>query len=171
MCLPDFFEFKVIRKDNPLIGYRNWRMKNGILRSECMNYEWNKVVEGPHKVAEADSGIYAYNNNNYNYYNYYYYNYNYNNNYYNYNYYNYYYYYYIAGIIHQYGRTAIHKIGQRSTYARIKTLFTIRKSDAIGPEKFLNWIEKFNNEIIELAKKFEAETMHWQDFIENNRRK
>lgn len=142
MCLPDFTEFKQIEEDSPLIGYRSWKLlfKSGILKSENQNYEWNKKTEGPHEVLDINSGIYAYNNyNNYN----------------------------IFGVIKQYGKVAIHKIGQRSEYAVINTLFTIRKEDARGPQEFLNWIDTFNKNIIELAKRFECKTMHYQDFIES----
>lgn len=172
MCLPDFKEFKQIDESSPIIGYRAWRneIKNSslILKSEYQEYSWSKF-EGPHEVKDKDSGIYAYNNykNNYNYYNYYYNNY-YNN--YNYNYfYNYYYYknnYNLLGVINQYGKVAIHKEGQRSEYATVKTLFTIRESDMNGPEKFTNWIMEFNLHIIKISKKYNCDTTHWQDFKE-----
>ena len=182
MCLPNFVEFKQIEESSPLIGYRNWRLdiENPIiLQSENQNYLWDKVIEGPHLVTDSNSGIYAYKNNNYknnNYNNYNYYNYYKNNNYYNYyknsyyknsyyNYYNYYYYNYsLTGIISQYGRVAIHKIGQRSEYAKITKLFTIKESYANGPKEFLDWIDKFNLIILELSKRYECETIHWQDF-------
>jgi hypothetical protein len=196
MYLPDFERFEQISEDKSLTSYRNWRLsiEDPInLISDIQEYVWNKVIEGPHEVLDSNSGIDAYNynyyynynynnynNNNYNYYyynnnnynyNYYNNNYNSNNNYYNnnYNYYHYnnnYHYYNIAGIIHQYGRVAIHKIGQRSEYAKIKTLFTIKESDAIGPKEFLCWISKFNLIIAELAKKYECDTIHYQDFKE-----
>src|SRR5688572_7186781 len=128
MCLTDFKEFKTIRKSNPLIGYRTWRLtREGVLLSEYKDYKWKKTIEGPHKVTEKNSGIYAYY-------------YNYNNN-----------YNYISGIIQQYGKIAIHSIGQRSSYAKIQTFFTIRKSDAIDPKEFLDWIDKFNSNIEKLA--------------------
>lgn len=184
MCLPNFERFDNISEDKALVGYRSWRLsvKNPAnLISEAQDYNWDKVIEGPHEVKDKDSGIYAYNNYNYydNYNNYnYYYNYNYNNdNYYNYNY-NYYNYdnynynydnYKIFGIINQYGKVAIHKIGQRSEYARITKFFTIRELDARGLEKFLIWIKNFNLIIIELAKKYECNTIHYQDFIEGQR--
>ena len=162
MCLPYFERFDNISEDDPLIGYRNWRLpiSNPItLISENQKYDWIKVIEGPHEVKDSNSGIYAYNNyynNDYNYYNY---NYSYNYNYY-YNCYN------IAGIIKQWGKVAIHKIGQRSEYAKIDTLFTIRESDAKGPKKFLDWIKNFNPVIEKLAKKYECKTISRQDFNE-----
>lgn len=184
MCLPDFEKFDSISEANALTGYRNWRLsiENPInLISENQNYDWIRVIEGPHEVKDSNSGIYAYNNNytytynnnnnnNYNYDNYNYYTYTYNNTYNNYTYNNYIYTYNnnnysIAGIINQYGKVAIHKIGQRSEYARIITLFTIRESDAKGQEEFLDWIKKFNLFIAELAKKYECKTIHYQDFI------
>lgn len=64
-------------------------------------------------------------------------------------------YYYIGGIIKQYGRVAIHKIGQRSEYAKINTLFTIRKSDASGQKEFLDWIDIFNQKVEDIAKKIQ----------------
>ncbi len=67
-------------------------------------------------------------------------------------------------MIEQYGRVAIHITGQRSEYAKIIKLFIIRKSDARGPQDFLDWIEKFNLIITELSKKYECKTIHWQDF-------
>lgn len=169
MCLPDFKEFKQIEKTNPLIGYRSWKLSihnPAILKSEHQKYDWNNIIEGPHVVTDSNSGIYAYNynySNNYNYNNYYYSN-NYNNNY-NYsnkNYNNY----YMSGIINQYGRVAIHRTGQRSEYAKINKIFTIRESDAKGPKEFLDWISKFNFIIVELAKKYECETINWQDFAQ-----
>ncbi len=160
MCLPDFVEFKDIKEDNPLIGYRTWRntIKSLNLKSENQDYIWTSPIDGPHEVLNKNSGLYAYNynynNNNYNYiYNYYYYNYN--NN--------------LSGIILQYGKAAIHKDGQRSEYAKIKTLFTIRESDAKGPDKFLVWIRDFNNHIKEIAEKYQCDTMHWQDFLESQK--
>jgi hypothetical protein len=186
MCLPDFKRFEKIKESEALIGYRNWRL-SGInpttLISEYQDYRWNKIIEGPHIVKYNDSGIYAYNNNNdynYNYNNDYnynnsdhdnnnYYNYNNNNNYNEYNY-NYYYNYILYGVIKQYGRVAIHEVGQRSQYAEIKTLFTIRELDATGPKEFLDWIKfDFNPIIIELSKKYKCKTQHLQDFIELTR--
>ena len=160
MCLPDFERFDNIIEENSLIGYRTWRLPMSELvhlLSEHQNYVWTKIIEGPHEVLEANSGIYAYNNYYYNYYNHnnynYYYNYYHNN-------------YYIYGAINQFGKVAIHKIGQRSEYAKIKTFFTIRESDANGPKKFLDWISKFNSIITELSKRYECKTIHWQDFNE-----
>ncbi len=168
MCLPDFVEFKQIKEENALIGYRNWRLpiKNPtILISENQDYEWHKMIEGPHEITKQNSGIYAYNyyyNYNYNYYYYYNYNYNY--------YYNYYYNYNIVGVIKQYGKVGVHQIGQRSEYAKINKLFTIRESDAKGTQEFLDWIKKFNVIIIELSKKYECEIISWQDFLENEKK-
>ena len=81
MCLPDFKEFVQIDKNQPLVGYRNWRnnYNNNKLISEYQDYNWKKE-EGPHKVKDKDSGIYAYNNYNNDNYHYHYLNY---NNYYN----------------------------------------------------------------------------------------
>ena len=155
MCLPNFKEFKRIPKNKSLIGFKSWRLniKDPIeLISESRDYKWNKIIEGPHQVKDVDSGIYAYNYNNNNYYNN-----NYNNNYYYNN-------YYIKGIIHQYGKTAIHKDGQRSQYAKIITLFTIRESDAAGPDKFIDWIKEFNQVINQLTLKYKANTIHFQDY-------
>jgi hypothetical protein len=171
MCLPDFERFDNILESNPLIGYRNWRLiiKNPtILISENQDYNWNKVIEGPHKVKNSNSGIYAYNyynnyNNYYNYCNYYYNNYNYNNYYnycnYYYNNYNYNNNYCISGVIKQYGRVAIHKIGRRSEYAKIDRLFTVRETDAKGPKEFLDWIKLFNLIVKNLAERYECETI------------
>ena len=167
MCLPDFIEFKQIDKSKALIGYRDWRSYNSkpsILKSENQNYEWSKL-EGPHVVKYTNSGLYSYNYNYYYYnnynYNYYYYNY-YNNNNYNYN-----YYYYLGGIIKQWGNVAIHKIGYRSEYAEIDTLFNIRESDAKGEQIFLDWIKLFNNRINKIAEIYECKVVSWQDFIES----
>ena len=160
MCLPDFIGYKQIEEFNSLIGYRFWRNKltdnSLILMSEHRDYNWNKL-EGPHEVKEKDSGIYAYNNNynNYNYNNNYYNNYN-NNNYNN-----------ILGIILQYGKVAIHSSGQRSEYAKIKTLFSIRESDAQGSQKFLNWIKIFNKKIEVISKIYECDVISWQDYNES----
>ena len=152
MCLPDFIEYKQIDESSPLIGYRLWRLNinNPInLMSEHQNYNWNKTIEGPHEVTDSNSGIYAYNNNNNNYYN--------NNN------------YSIFGIIKQYGKVAIHKTGQRSEYAKIDILFSIRELDAKGAEKFLDWIKEFNLIITNLSKEYECKTIHWQDFNDRNK--
>lgn len=182
MCLPNFQRFEEISETNAVVGYRRWRLsiKNSAslnLLSEDQNYIWLPEVVS-HKVLEVDSGIYSYNyyNNNYynnNYYNnnYYYNNYYYNNNnnyyYYNNNYYNNY---YIAGIIHQYGKVAIHKIGYRSQYAKIDTLFNIRESDIKGPIKFVDWIREFNNLITKLANKYNVnKVISYQDFIESQK--
>lgn len=172
MCLPNFIEFKQVSENNPLIGFRNWKqviypIEKLELKSEVRDYTWEQVIEGPHKVVGTDSGIYSYNNyNNYNYNNLN--NYNYNN---NYNYYNYYYYnnynYNLAGIISQWGKVAIHEIGYRSEYARITYLFSIRELDAKGPIRFLDWIKKFNEKIEKVAKRYECNTISWQDFKEN----
>jgi hypothetical protein len=175
MCLPDFKEFKQIPENSPLIGYRTWKTSvrddSYLLKSEFQDYHWNKL-EGPHEVLKVNSGIYAYNNY-YNYYN----NYNnYNNNYYYYynNNNNYYYYYnnnnnYLAGIIHQWGKTAIHSMGQRSEYAKIDTLFSIRKLDAKGPKEFLDWTKIFNEKINKIAEFYGAKVITWQDFIGINK--
>jgi hypothetical protein len=189
MCLPNFERFEVIDESNPIIGYRKWRLsiENPIqLKSDYTDYNWTNVIEGPHEVTDKDSGIYSYNNyyNNYNneYYNYYYYsNYGYhyyynNRNYNNHN--NFYYYYYnnyynnynsncynVAGIIHQWGKVAIHKAGYRSEYAKVITLFTIKEPDVQRPGEFLEWIKKFNTIIQKLANKYEANTIPWQDFL------
>ena len=173
MCLPDFQEFKQVLKKDAITGYRNWllpiRETGGhitLLRSVNQSFIYDKRNGcGRHKVTEDNSGIYAYNYNNYhnnNYNNYYYDN---NNNYYYHNNNNYYYYYYyVAGIIKQYGKVAIHLTGQRSEYAIIDTLFTIRKSDAIGPPDFLNWIDIFNSRIEKLADYYNCKTINYQDF-------
>jgi hypothetical protein len=174
MCLPDFKEFKQIEKNNPLVGYQVWKNKikdSNILVSPLQDYEWKNQIEGPYEVLDSNSGIDAYNNNNN--YNYYYYNNNnYNNNYYNYYYYHYHYYnynyYYIAGIIHQYGKTAIHLIGQRSEYVKIDTLFSIRKLDAEGPKEFLDWIDIFNKRVDDIANRYQAKVISWQDFNESH---
>jgi hypothetical protein len=186
VCLPDFKRFEQIDENNPLTGYRVWRIeiKNPTnLISENLNYRWIRIIEGPHEIKETDSGIYSYNNR-YNYFDKYYnndnnysynddndnnnYTYNKHNRYYNCNYnYNYNYknsYYYIVGIIHQWGRVAIHERKCRSEYAKIITLFTIREIDAEGSMEFTNWIREFNEMISKLANKYEANTMHWQDF-------
>ena len=161
MCLFNFIKFEQIEEENALMGYRNWRLSINealVLKSESQEYTWLPIISGPHEVLESNSGIYAYN---YNYNNYYY-----NNNNYYYNNYN------ISGIIKQYGKTAIHKIGQRSEYAKIDKLFTIRLSDAIEEERFLAWAKEFNTRIEEVAKLYEASTISWQDFIEEiNKRK
>jgi len=169
MCLPNFKEFQQIDKSNPLIGYRVWRNpilpKSLDLMGENKNYIWalDESIKG-HEVLKINSGLYAYNNYNYNNYN------NYNNNYnyyYNYNYYSYYYnynYYYYTGIIKQWGKTAIHLTGQRSEFAKIETLFTIKESDITRDTKFINWVKEFNRLIIEIANRYEANTIHWQDF-------
>ena len=164
MCLPDFVEFKRVKKSEPIVGYRVWivSIKDTLqLMSEAKEYVWQPSV-GRHKVLESNSGIYAYNNN-YDYYNNYNNNYDYydNNNYDNNN-----YYYYIRGVIHQYGKVAIHQVGQRSEYAKIVTLFTIRESDARGPKEFLDWIRIFNQKVIGLAKMYKCNTIHYQDFVE-----
>ena len=186
MCLEGFQEFKTIKKSDAVIGYRIWLLniknEDAFLKSASQEFFWNKKQGvGNHKVTKMNSGIYSYNNynydnydNNYNY-NYYYRNYNnyykyYNNN--NYNYYEYYYHYnnyYIIGIIKQWGRVAIHSIGYRSQYASIDTLFTIRKSDASGPQEFLDWIDKFNQRIEKLAKFHKCKIVTWQDFVEQKK--
>lgn len=153
MCLPNFIKFKKIPESNPIVGYRSWRVNienPDNLISLYSDYNWNSNI-GRHNVNNFNSGIYAYNFM----YTDYYYNYYYNNN-------NNYYYNY--GIIHQYGKVAIHKDGQRSEYCKIITLFTIRKSDAKGPKEFLDWIDNFNPVIEKLAKKYKCNTMHYQDF-------
>jgi hypothetical protein len=198
MCLPNFEKFINVDQSKGLTGYRTWRLRikePAILLSEFQEYKWDKIIEGPHKVKDINSGIYAYNNdhnnyyhNNYYYNNYYYnnyysnyykYNYNYNNDHYNYynnynnNYNNNYYNNYnnINGIISQYGRVAIHKTGQRSEYAKISKLFTIRRLDAQGPKEFLSWIDKFNRIIANLASKYQCETCTWQDFNDSTPQK
>ena len=173
MCLPDFIEFKNLSQDEAVTGYRNWKVKinedDKKLKSECRDYTWSiKLIS--HKVERENSGIYSYYNNNNNYYYYNnnnYYNY-YNNNYYNYYYYNNnYYYYIISGIIKQFGKIAIHKIGYRSEYAIIDSLFTIRESDAKGDNRFISWIKEFNKKIEEIAKVYNCKTINYQDFIES----
>jgi hypothetical protein len=158
MCLPNFVEFKQIKKADAVIGYRNWLLnfkdENSFLKSTNQDFTWDKPQSvGNNKVTEANSGIYSHNycNNHYNYY---------------YNYYYYYYYYLIGGIIKQWGKVAIYQIGYRSQYACIDTLFTIRKSDAQGSQNFLDWIDKFNMKIEKLAKFYKAKTIHYQDFVE-----
>lgn len=182
MCLPNFIEFRQIEESSPIIGYRNWKVDiktNKLeLLSEFQNYIYRSPVDGPHEVKDRDSGIYSYCNYNYNnYYNYYDdYNYcnkylNHNHNYYNYKHnknhnYSHNYYYHINGIIEQFGKVAIHQVGYRSEYAKIKTLFTIRESDATGLDKFLNWIKKFNSLVSKIAIKYNANVISWQDHIE-----
>ena len=174
MCLPDFIGFKDIPESEALTGYRGWRimiLDPSNLISETQDYVWKSKLTS-HKVTDRDSGIYSYNNyNNYNYNNIYYNiynkynniykNYNYNNNIYNnYNYNNY-------GIILQWGRVAIHKMGYRSEFAKIQILFTIRESDAVGPQEFHDWIKKFNRIVKKLALKYNCGTMYYQDFIKS----
>jgi hypothetical protein len=163
MCLPDFTEFKQIKKENSIIGYRHWINNNNSLelKSINQNYIWTpKIVS--HKVLNQNSGIYSYKDCNYSYNNY--------NNYYSY--YNNCYYsnynncYYIGGIIKQYGKVAIHQSGYRSQYAIIDKLFTIRESDAKGPKIFLDWIVRFNEHINEIAQYYKCSTtIHLQDFL------
>ena len=186
MCLPNFIRFDDVDESTPIIGYRIWRNKitrdNLTLKSEHINYDW-PVKPEQHIVTDSDSGIYAYNDYNYNYnYNYNYYNYNnnysynnsynYNNNYnsyYNNNYNNNYNNYKLFGIIKQYGRIAFHKDGQRSEYARIDTIFTIRELDAEGPAKFLDWIKLFNIKIQNIAYYYKIpNVISWQVFKERN---
>jgi len=145
MCLPNFQRFEIIRKDNPIVGYRSWyvNIKEPKLKSTNQDFIWKEKV-GPVKVTARNSGFYSYNNNNYNN---------------NYNYYNY----HVAGIIHQYGKVAIHEIGYRSQYAKIIKLFTIKESDAKSSPEFIQWISKFN----ELIRSFGIETVHYQDFVES----
>jgi len=161
MCLPNFVEFIQIGEKDAMVGYRVWKNiikeDNLTLLSEhrqyknkdgmVKRYEWNKL-EGPHEVKIMNSGIYAHN-----YYHYYD-----NNN-----------YYILLGIILQYGKTAIHRAGQRSQFAKISILFNIRESDAKGPVEFLNWIKKFNNKISLIAEKYGCEVISWQDFKDNNK--
>ncbi len=170
MCLPKFQRFEQVSESTPLTGYRTWKNKikdSLILTSEYRDYDWSEI-EGPHEIKDADSGIYAYNN----YYNYYYYNYYYNYNcynnynYYNNNNYNYNCYNFVSGIISQWGRVAIHFEGQRSEYAKIDKLFTIRRIDAEGPKAFLDWIDIFNQRIAEIASKYKCSMINWQDFKE-----
>jgi hypothetical protein len=143
-----------------ITGYRVWKTPVAgdlILKSDFQDYTW-KPVESKHPVAEFNSGLYAYNNNNNYYYN------NYDNNYYN----NYYKnYYQVFGVIKQWGRVAIHLSGQRSENAKITILFTTRESDAKGPKEFLNWIRIFNKRIVSLATIYNCKTQHYQDFLEN----
>lgn len=170
MCLPNFIEFKQIDETNSLIGYRTWKnpVNKFILKSEYQDYTWKKI-EGPHEIKLNNSGIYAYNYyyyKHYNHYNHYYNNNNYND--YNDNDYNYYYNYndyYLQGIIKQWGKVAVHKNGNRSEFAIIHKLFTIRRSDAQGTKEFLNWIVKFNEHVELIAKEYNVTTIHWQDFI------
>ena len=153
MCLPDFIEFKQVSKFRPMTGYRNWNNPRETLNLKAQNFDyiWSSPIDGPNKVEDKDSGLYAYN-------------YNYNN---NYNLYN-----YIGGIIKQWGKVAIHKDGQRSEYAKVSLLFTIRDSDAKGPDEFIKWIkEVFNPYVKEIAKKYKCKTQHWQDFIEEMKAK
>jgi hypothetical protein len=169
MCLPNFIEYKEVLESNPIIGYRSWQNSYSKLdlKSLHQNYIW-KAIEGPHLVLERDSGIYSYN---YYCYNYYYYNYYYNEYYNRYNRYNNNYNYIIGGIIHQWGKVAVHENGYRSEYAKIIKLFTIRKSDAEGPENFLDWIDRFNKIIESIAEKYNCTTISWQDFLESQKTK
>ena len=177
MCLPDFKEFKTIRKSQALIGYRLWLLNikdmDAKLKSTNQDFTWSKITKAD-KLIEKDSGLYSYNNYNYHYYNNYHNNYH-NNNYHyydNYNNDNYYYYdnynynYHIGGIIKQYGKVAIHETGYRSKFAIIDTLFTIRMSDAKGSQRFIDWINEFNKRIEKLAEFYECNTITWQDFNE-----
>lgn len=50
-----------------------------------------------------------------------------------------------------------------------QTLFTIRESDAIGSDKFIVWIKNFNSVVTDLAKKYNANTIHHQDFLEQQK--
>ena len=168
MCLPNLIEMKNLSQDEAVTGYRNWRVKikeDNNLKSEYIDYTWLTELTS-HEVREENSGIYSYNYNNYynynyynnnNYYNYYNYN-NYNNNYNNYN---------ISGVIKQFGKIAIHKIGYRSEYAIIDSLFTIRESDAKGDNQFINWIKEFNKRIEAIAMIYNCKTIYYQDFIES----
>ena len=70
-------------------------------------------------------------------------------------------------IIIQYGRIAIHSSGQRSEYAKIDSLFSIRESDAIGSIEFINRVKLFNKHIEDIAKVYECKVITWQDFIES----
>ncbi len=176
MCLPDFIGFKDIKEEDAVVGYRNWRIQiqdGEVLISENQDYIWpfSLVL---HKITKENSGIYSYNNNNNNYYYYYYY-YNNNNNsnyyYYNNNYYNNNYNYNITGIIKQFGKVAIHKIGYRSEYAKVDTLFLIRELDAKGTKEFLDWIKIFNNKITKVAERYGAKTLYYQDFVESQEHK
>ena len=76
--------------------------------------------------------------------------------------------YHLSGIIHQYGKVAIHKIGYRSEYAIIDSLFKIRESDAQGSKEFLEWIKKFNQKIDRIAEYYKCKTINWQDFVDSN---
>ena len=153
MCLPDFVKFAQIEESDPITGYRIWRdqIKDNslILKSELVDYKWLNKIQGPIKVLEENSGIYAY---------IYYYNKNNNN-------------YYIGGIIKQYGKVAIHKTGYRSEYAIIDTLFTIRELDAKGPKKFLGWIKIFNERVNQIADRYQVKTVSYQDFVESQQKK
>ena len=164
MCLPNYIETKIIDESNPMIGHRNWKLlfKSNKLKSTYIEYEWSEI-EGPHIIKEKDSGIYAYSNYNYynyNYYNYYSNNYNYSNNY-------YYNYYIIGGIIKQWGRVAVHESGQRSEYAKIVTLFTIRESNMRGDDKFQSWVIDFNKTIKVVAEQYKCDTISYQDFLDS----
>jgi len=153
MCLPDFIEMKNLSQDEAVTGYRNWKVKineDNNLKSEYIDYIWITELTS-HEVREENSGIYSYCS--------------YNN--YNYNYYNYYNNYNISGIIKQFGKIAIHKIGYRSEYAIIDSLFTIRESDAKGDNQFINWIKEFNKRIEAIAMIYNCKTIYYQDFIES----
>ena len=158
MCLPNFIQMKNLSQDKAVTGYRNWKVKineDNNLKSEYIDYIWITELTS-HEVREENSGIYSYCNYNYNNnYN------NYNNNYNNNNYYN------ISGIIKQFGKIAIHKIGYRSEYAIIDSLFTIRESDAKGDNQFINWIKEFNKRIEAIAMIYNCKTIYYQDFIES----
>ena len=157
MCLPNYIETKIIDESNPMIGYRNWKLpfRSNKLKSSSVEYEWSEI-EGPHIIKEDNSGIYAYSNYNYNYSNY-----NYDNNYYANNYYN------LSGIIKQWGRVAVHESGQRSEYAKIVTLFTIRESDMRGDDKFQSWVIDFNKTIKVVAEQYKCDTISYQDFLDS----
>jgi hypothetical protein len=182
MCLPNFIRFEEVPETNPITGYRIWRLKNYRLFSDVTPYEWTRIVEGPHKVERENSGIYAYSKYTYMIddwnpwvYDYCCYKYFYDyccHKYYSQKYYSYRSFedyskkYRIAGIIHQYGNTAIHENGQRSEYAKIVRLFSIRESDSIKDEGFMDWIRSLNRGVEALALRFSCEVQSLQNFLE-----
>ena len=168
MCLPNFIEFKQVEESSLIVGYRTWKFPINsqltILKSQYQDFEWahSPLIT---ELTESNSGFYSHNNYNHynNHYNHYYYNdYNYYNHYNN----NDYNYYYIRGIVHQYGKVAVHESGYRSECCKIVTLFTIREWNAVGT-KNLDWIKKFNELVRKIAKSYNATTIHHQDWRES----
>ena len=152
MCLPNFIEFKQVEESSLIVGYRTWKFPINsqltILKSQYQDFEWahSPLIT---ELTESNSGFYSHNNNYNHYYNHYYYN-----------------SYYIRGIVHQYGKVAVHESGYRSECCKIVTLFTIREWNAVGT-KNLDWIKKFNELVRKIAKSYNATTIHHQDWRES----